>query len=50
MDVGVNLGRADIGVAEHSLDRAKVGAVIQQVGGNGALSASERSEEREDAP
>ena len=38
MDMGVDLGRAD------------VGAVIQQVGGNGAPSASERSEEREDAP
>ena len=26
-DVGVNLGGADVGMAEHSLDATKVGAV-----------------------
>jgi hypothetical protein len=50
VDVGVDLGRADVGVAKHGLDGAEVSAVVQQVGGNGAPSASERSEEREDAP
>ncbi len=32
-DVGVNLGSADVGVAEHSLDGAEVGAVHEEVGG-----------------
>jgi len=50
VDVGIDLRRADVGMAEHGLDSAEVGAVVQQVGGNGAPSASERSEEREDAP
>jgi hypothetical protein len=50
MDVGVDLGRADVGVAQHGLHSAEVGAVVEEVGGNGAPSASERSEEREDAP
>jgi hypothetical protein len=50
MDVGVDLRRADVGMAEHGLDSAEVGTMVQQVGGNGAPSASERSEEREDAP
>ena len=48
--MGVDLGRADIGVAEHGLHGAEVGTVVEEVGGNGAPSASERSEEREDAP
>ncbi len=32
-DVGVDLGRADVGVAEHGLDTAEVGAVHEEVGG-----------------
>ena len=32
-DVGVDLGSADVGVAEHSLDGAEVGAVHEKVGG-----------------
>lgn len=32
-DVGVNLGSADVGMAEHGLDRAEVGAVHEEVGG-----------------
>lgn len=32
-DVGVDLGRADVGVAEHGLNRAKVSAVHKEVGG-----------------
>jgi len=32
-DVGVDLGRADVGVAEHGLDAAEVGAVHEEVGG-----------------
>ncbi len=31
--VGVDLGGGDIGVSEHDLDRAQVGAALQQVGG-----------------
>ncbi len=33
MDVGVDLSGRDVGVAEHHLDRAQVGAVLEQVGG-----------------
>ena len=33
VDVGVDLGGRDVGVAEHRLDRAEVGAVLEQVGG-----------------
>ena len=32
-NVGVNLGGRDIGVAEHGLDGAEVGAVHEEVGG-----------------
>ena len=32
-DVGVDLGGADVGVAEHALDGAEVGTVHEQVGG-----------------
>lgn len=32
-DVGVDLGGADVGVAEHGLDGAEVGAVHEEVGG-----------------
>lgn len=32
-DVGVNLGGGDVGVAEHGLDRAEVGAVHEEVSG-----------------
>lgn len=32
-DVSIDLGSGDVGVAEHSLDRAKVGAVHEEVGG-----------------
>ena len=32
-DVGVELGRRQIGVAEHLLDAAEVGAALEQVGG-----------------
>ena len=32
-DVGVNLGGRDVGVAEHGLDRAEIGAVHEEVGG-----------------
>ena len=34
-DVGVDLGRRDVGVAEHLLQAAQVGAVGQQVAGEG---------------
>lgn len=34
-DVSVNLGGANVGVAKHSLDAAEVGAVHQEVGGEG---------------
>jgi hypothetical protein len=49
VDMGVDLGRADVGVPEHGLHGPEVGAVVEEVRGNGAPSASERSEEREDA-
>lgn len=32
-DVGVDLGGGDVGVTEHGLDRANVGAVHEEVGG-----------------
>ncbi len=32
-DVGVDLGGGDVGVAEHALDGADVGAVHEQVSG-----------------
>ena len=32
-DVGVNLGGADVGVAEESLDGANVGAIHEEIGG-----------------
>lgn len=34
-DVGVDLGRGDVGVAQQGLDDAQVGAALQQVGGEG---------------
>lgn len=34
-DVGVDLGRGDVGVAEQGLDDPKVRAAFQQVGGEG---------------
>ena len=34
-DVGVDLGGGDVGVAEHGLDGAEVGAVHEKVGGEG---------------
>ena len=34
-DVGVDLGGADVGVAEEGLDGAQVGAVVDEVGGEG---------------
>lgn len=34
-DVGVDLSGADVGVAEERLDRAEVGAVDEEVGGEG---------------
>ena len=33
--VGVDLGGGDVGVAEHALYRPQVGAVLQQVRGEG---------------
>jgi len=33
IDVGVNLGRGNIGVAKHFLDNAQIGAVAKQVRG-----------------
>ena len=33
VDVGVDLGGGEVGVAEHLLDRAEVGAALEQVGG-----------------
>ena len=33
VDVGVDLGGGDVGVAEHFLDDAEVGAVVEEVGG-----------------
>jgi hypothetical protein len=35
VDVGVNLGGRNIGVAEHLLDHTEIGAVAQQVRGEG---------------
>ena len=35
VDVGVDLGGGDVGVAEEFLDDAEVGAVLEQVGGEG---------------
>ena len=32
VDVGVDLGGRDVGMAEHRLDRAEVGPVLEQVG------------------
>ena len=32
-DVGVDLGGAEVGVAEELLDAAEVGAVVEEVGG-----------------
>jgi hypothetical protein len=32
-DVSINLGGGEVGMPEHDLDRAQVGAVFQQVGG-----------------
>jgi hypothetical protein len=34
-DMGVDLRRRDVGVAEQQLHHAQVGAVVQQVGGEG---------------
>ena len=34
-DVGVDLGGGDVGMAEHGLDGAEVGAVHEEVGGEG---------------
>lgn len=34
-DVGVDLGGGDVGVAEHFLDGPEVGAVVQEMGGEG---------------
>lgn len=34
-DVRVDLGGGDVGVAEHFLDGAEVGAVVQEMGGEG---------------
>ena len=33
VDVGVDLGGGDVGVAEHFLDDPEVGAVVEEVGG-----------------
>ena len=35
VDVGVDLGRADVGVAEHGLHRPQIRTVVQEVGGKG---------------
>lgn len=32
-DVGVYLGRGDVGVAEHNLDTTDVGAVLEEICG-----------------
>ncbi len=34
-DMGIDLGRRDVGVAQHGLDRPQVRTVVQQVGGKG---------------
>ena len=34
-DVGVNLGGADVSMAKHGLDRAEVGAIHEEVSGEG---------------
>jgi hypothetical protein len=33
VDMGIDLGRGDIGMAQHGLNRAKIGAALQQVRG-----------------
>ena len=33
VDVGVDLGGGDVGMAEHILDDSEVGAVVEEVGG-----------------
>ena len=35
LDVGVDLGRADVGMAEQGLDDAQIGAALQQMGREG---------------
>ena len=35
VDMGIDFGRRDIGMAEHLLDAAQVGAMGQQMGGEG---------------
>jgi hypothetical protein len=35
MDVGINLGCADVGMAKHGLDGAEISPVIEEMGGEG---------------
>ena len=34
-DVSINLGGRNVGMAKHSLDRAKIGAVHKEIGSEG---------------
>ena len=34
-DMGIDLGGGDVGMAQHLLDAAEIGAVVDQVGGEG---------------
>ncbi len=47
-DVGVDLGSADVGMAEHGLDGAEVSAVHEEVGGE-AVAESVRGDMLRDA-
>lgn len=47
-DVGVDLGSADVGMAEHGLDGAEVSAVHEEVGGE-AVAESVRGDVFRDA-
>ena len=42
-DVGVNLGGADVGVAEESLDGANVGAIHEEIGSKGVTESVGRN-------
>src|SRR5260221_2956686 len=49
LDVGIDLRRRDIGVAEHLLDAAEIGAVIEQMAGEGMAQDMRRDARRIDA-
>ena len=50
LDMGVDLGGGDIGVAEHFLDGAEVGAVLEEVGCEGVTQGVRRYSARDSCP